>query len=530
MKRQTRLVQALVALITVAGGGLAEAGVIFPVDQTTGVPILNSTVTISLFDASGNDITDTWLPTWEPNRISSVNVGFNVQGAPVITGATATLKGDVLLPATLNGLTNPFVKAPAVNNGQLLLATSRYPGRCTNYGAAATSPAAEPLDYDLAAANPLTVNGVQRQVFLLTSQDCGGIAVMTGTVNGQSYLATIPQDSNLNGIPDIWERQFCPNNACPVGNEDNDTGPVVGTPTGDGIAAFDEFRGFIVSNVHVSTDPRQRDLFVHLVNAQCGAAANSLLGGGATTYPTDGSSVFANLASLVPGSQVHVLGYPPTPANPMTPEWVDRFSSFSQQTGFVYSDGTSTAPADDRRINANAIFPLGVPNLTTGPIQKGLRVTECLDVSAPQPLGTTGIGSTNGPDNSLVYTQRIVSYINGMVTAGGTRPLKLFVFQNGAWAATFTGTGAPTDADRNVILSQAMKYYVAHELAHSTRLTPTVEGTRQTSYGYHHAPGTGSVMDQTITQKIDKSTSGFNSFYIPSTYNGSDQSNYKILD
>ena len=73
-----------------------------------------------------------------------------------------------------------------------------------------------------------------------------------------------------------------------------------------------------------------------------------------------------------------------------------------------------------------------------------------------------------------------------------------------------------------------MKYYVAHELAHSTRLTPTVEGTRQTSYGYHHAPGTGSVMDQTITQKIDKSTSGFNSFYIPSTYNGSDQSSYNL--
>src|SRR6267143_1160711 len=379
MKRQTWLVQALVALIILAGGGLAEAGVIFPVDQTTGVPILNTTVTISLFDASGNDITDTWLPTWEPNRISSVNVGFSVQGAPVITGATATLKGDVLLPATLNG---------------------------------------------------------------------------------QSYLATIPQDSNLNGIPDIWERQFCPNNTCPVGNEDNDTGPVVGTPTGDGIAAFDEFRGFIVSNVHVSTDPRQRDLFVHLVNAQCGAAANSLLGGGATTYPTDGSSVCTNLASLVPGAQVHLLGYPPTPANPMTPEWVDRFSSFSQQTGFVYSDGTSIPPADDRRINANAIFPLGVPNLTAGPIQKGLRVTECLDVSAPQPLGTTGIGSTNGPDNSLVYTQRIVSYINGMITAGGTRTLKLFVFQNGAWVATFSGTGARTDADRNVILSQAVKCYV----------------------------------------------------------------------
>jgi hypothetical protein len=77
------------------------------------------------------------------------------------------------------------------------------------------------------------------------------------------------------------------------------------------------------------------------------------------------------------------------------------------------------------------------------------------------------------------------------------------------------------------VMSQAMKFYVAHELAHSTRLTPTVEGTNKTSYGYHHAPGTGSVMDQTIVQKVDSKS---NSFYIPSLYNGNDQSNYKIHD
>jgi len=118
-----------------------------------------------------------------------------------------------------------------------------------------------------------------------------------------------------------------------------------------------------------------------------------------------------------------------------------------------------------------------------------------------------------------------VNYINELIARGGTRALKLFTFQNGAWVERKKANGAPVDAD--FIVSQAMKFYVAHELTHSTQLTPTVEGTRQTSYGYHHAPGTGSVMDQTITQKIDKSTSGFNSFYIPSIYNGSDQSSYK---
>jgi hypothetical protein len=539
MKTRTWMVQTLVGLIVVACAGLAEAGVIYPVDQTTGLPDTASPVTVSVVNRFGDtsdfgeDVTDTWLPSWEPNATKRVYVAFNFQGTPV-TPTAISLKQDVLLPAALDGLKNPFVKAP-VGVTPLVLSTSRYPGRCTNYGARAPLAADEPLDYELAqSATTITVNGVARQTFALTSLDCGGIAVINVTVNGQSYLVTVPQDSNLNGIPDIWENQFCPNNACPVGNEDNDTGPLSGTPIGDGIGAFDEFRGFIVSNVHVSTDPRQRDLFAHLVNPQCGPAG--FFGGGPKTYPLTGG-LFDNLASLVPGSQVHLIGYSAGQANATTDEWVDRFSSYSAQTGFQYVDanGTATtiAPADDRRINANAVFPLGIPNPVVGgtAIKKGLRLTECVAPPPPtSPFGATGLGSTDGPDNSVVFTQRIVTYINGLIDAGAGRKVRLLVFQNNAWVSTYEGAGAPTDADRDAVLSQAMKFYVAHELTHSTRLTPTIEGTRQTSYGYHHAPGTGSVMDQAITQKIDKSASGFNSFYIPSVYNGSDLGSYKIID
>ena len=64
------------------------------------------------------------------------------------------------------------------------------------------------------------------------------------------------------------------------------------------------------------------------------------------------------------------------------------------------------------------------------------------------------------------------------------------------------------------------------EMGHSVSLTPSLEGTNRTSYGYHHAPGTGSNLDQTITTKLDKS--GFNNFYIPLFYNSGDQASFQL--
>jgi hypothetical protein len=532
MNRNFCLILTLIVATASLGVGVSEAGVIFPINQSgtqLGTPNLNSAVTVSLFDSSGQDVTDTWLPTWEPATGGpTIYVSFNAPGAPT-TVQLMTFSGTPVF----TGAVNPFwtqLGAPT---------TSAYPGRCTNFDGN-PAPAPTDPDYTFPDTAATQIPGTQRVGFRLVSQDCGGMAVIqatfpSGTAAAGTYLFVIPQDSNHNGIPDIWEAKFCPSNSCPLGTEDSDAGPLSPSPIGDGIAAFDEYRGFIVSGKHVSTDPRQRDVFVHLVNPQCGTP--TLLGGGtppsSTLFPNDGTGLFDNLATLLPGSQVHLLGYVPGQANATTTEWVDRFQSFSQQTGFQYLDPitgatTGLAPADDRRINKNAVFPLGTTNPITanGLIHRGLRITECLDISTTGPLGTTGIGTPDGPDNSLVYTQRIVNYITTLINNGSGRQLKVFTFNTvtNTWVEKTNPNGA---TDANFVISQAMKFYASHELTHSMQLTPTVEGTKTTSYGYHHAPGTGSVIDQTIVQKIDKSTTGFNSFYIPSAYIGSDQSSYK---
>jgi hypothetical protein len=523
MNRHFRLIATLIVATVSLGAGVVEAGVIFPINVQTGTPNPNSPVSVSLFDSNGQDITDKFLPTWEPATGGpTIFVSFNAPAAPT----SVTLKTFSGTPV-FNGLVNPFWVPPAPPT------TSRYPGRCTNFDGVPPLP---PDDYTFNPAATI-IPGTQRTGYSLKSEDCGGMAVIevvfpSGTAAAGTYTFVIPADSNHNGIPDIFEAQFCPSiSPCPLGTEDNDTGPVQPSQIGDGIAAFDEYRGFIVSGKHVSTDPRQRDVFVHLVNPQCPATGTSLLGGSTPTFPNDGSGLFDNLASLVPATQVHLLGYVPGGRNLTTNEWVDRFQSFSQQTGFQYLDPitntvTSVAPADDRRINKNAIFPQGTPNPipANGLIHRGLRGTECLDVSATGPLGTTGLGGPDGPDNSLVYTQRIDDYIDTLITNGQGRALRVFTFQNGSWVQKVNANGA---TDANFVKSQAMKFYLAHELSHAFQLTPTVEFNKTTSYGYHHAPGTGSVQDQTIVQKIDKSLSGFNSFYIPSLYNGADQSSYK---
>lgn len=514
MTKHMWLIVGLVVSITVMGA-CADAGVIFPINPQTRVPDVTSPVTVSLFNGSGQDITDTWLPTWKPGGVAPIYVSFNA-GGQTVTGVT-------LVPAlqvVLNGTVNPFLAAP--------MTTSAYPGRCTNFDDTPVPHTGADYTFNNSA---VAIPGTQpqRQGYQLTSEDCGGMAVITATVGNVSYRFVLPQDSNFNGIPDVFEAQRCPLNSCPTGQEDADAGPILNSPTGDGIAAFDEYRGFIVSGEHVPTDPRQRDLFIHLVTAECGGTSH-LFSGTAQIYPSDGTGLLDNLATLVPGTQVHRLGFPPSANTKVTNEWVDRFVRYREVGGFDYTNGTTetkTPPADDRRINKYAVFPRGVANPGGTPIQKGLRLTEC-DDPALGSLGNSGLGTTNGPDNSLLYTQRIINKISEMIANGAGRTLRVFTLVQGTWVQQFDASGV--GASEDFVISQVMKYVAPHELTHSTRLTPTVEGDRRTSYGYHHAPGTGSVMDQTITQKIDKATTGFNSFYIPSVYNGADQSSYKITD
>ena len=519
MRRHSWPIVTAIVLTVWLGVGVAEAGVIFPVGSN-GLPDQTQPVTVSLFELSGRDVTDEWLPTWRPPGPDgpTIYVTFNALGVPA-TPATVLLKEFTGTP-TFNGTSNPHLGSSPT--------TSKYPGRCTNFGSETSS------DYTFPGTQA-SIGNTGRVGFALTSQDCGGMAVIEATIANPAgaagtYTFVIPQDSNGNGIPDVFEARFCSSEfPCLDPRADIDAGPVTPSPTGDGISVFDEYRGFIVGGAHVPTDPRRRDLFVHLVknavnsaNTQCGAPSRVGFGG----IPTDGSGLFDNLATLLPGSQVHLLQGNNTTSN----EWVDRFASFSLQTGFLYNDPnlatpTSIAPLDDRQINKNAIYPV-----VGAPIQKGLRSTECaepLPLTATQPLASSGLGTPNGPDNSLVFTQRILTYIDTMISNGGNRARRVFTFENGSWVQKTPPANSGLSVD-DFLKWLVMKYMFSHELTHAALLTATVQGTRQTSYGYHQPPGTGSVMDQTITQKIDKSLTGFNSFYIPSAYNGSDQSTYTL--
>ena len=69
-----------------SGAGHADAGVIFPVDPSTGALNTGAPATVSLFQ-NGRDVTDKWLPAWTPGGGEPVFVVFNVQG--VVTAPTS---------------------------------------------------------------------------------------------------------------------------------------------------------------------------------------------------------------------------------------------------------------------------------------------------------------------------------------------------------------------------------------------------------------------------------------------------------
>jgi hypothetical protein len=524
------MLEPIVALLALAsfGLGIAEAqqAKIFPVSTTSPfAPNTSSAVTVSILQ-NGLDVTASWLP--EPGQ--PVQIAVNGLTAPAINLVCpdGSLNSTSTCPDGTAATSNPIAAG--------LLRTSAYPGQCTNFNNVALTA--------LASDFQLTGN-------VLTPTDCGGMAVIVvnpGTAGALTFI--LPQDSNFNGMPDIWESTHLPTGATSLNPADDlDLGPTATSPLGDGIANFDEYRGFIVSDdacqagqssCHVRTDPRVKDTFVRLVNPECLSAgmtnASSLLGGGTVTYPTDGTPLFGQLDKLISGNQVHLLGYSTPNATHLNTistndgQWVDNFNSLSIVSGNPSFNISDTTPSTDRQINKNAVYPL--TDATTGnAIQKGLRLSECLDTSGTT-YGSATPGTPNGPDNAIVYTQRIVKSIQTLVANGGSRKLKYSTFVNGVWSSpVLVGDGTP-DANptgapgpnTNFLISKIIQYIVAMEIGHAVKLTTTFS----TQYGYHYAPFSGDNLDQTITNKIDKSTSGFNTFYIPSIYSNTDLGSFKL--
>jgi hypothetical protein len=492
--RMSRVGLGLIAWLTTMLG-VAHAADIQPVARP-GAPLgsfpytvkASSSVTLAIFQG-GVDKTDTWLP--EPEQAVQLKVKINgvIQSPPPTIQLVAPAAG------TVNGVTNPFLNAQ-------ILTTSAYPGRCGN-----TDNPAPPQN-----APDYTLSGD-----MLTPTDCGGFAVVNVTVPAGVFTFIVPQDSNANGIPDIYETQFCNTVPCPTGAEDGDLRPTASPLVGDVAGALDEYRGYMIRGNHIRTDPRQVDIFVYLVNPQCTgeqpgfpsqtARDKSRLGGSTilTTYPTTGNgALFDGLSALYGQAQIHLM-HALGATNYKSTDFVDKFSRYEVSLGQLYvaaaGGETSTPPADDRQINKNAV-------LSGNLVQKVIRVIECVALPPPAtPLGIAGTISVNASGYAILYTQRIISNLQSLVDAGAGRTLRFSTYQGGR-ATSPVVVGSPTlQSSKDYVISQAMKFYATHEVLHTGDLVPPLGG--------HDAVGDGNFLDAAIMTKVDSKTSGFNTFYIP---------------
>jgi hypothetical protein len=506
MRRHTWIVFMAVGFFAWLGLGMgfafAQSNVIYPVGKVYPFPPnLSSPITISLLQ-SGADVTPIWLPA--PNAQVTIQVNGGTAGSFI----------------SLSLVVEPGVTDPITSQR---FATSAYPGDCTNYGTS-TAP-----DYIL-------------QGNVLTSYDNGGMAAVIVNVvavdgTATNYNFIIPQDSNFNGIPDIYEKQYG-GNLDRIG--DIDTGPDRLSPVGDGFANVDEYRGFRVKGKYIRGDPTKKDLFVHLVEdtLQCTATAGTFTGQSGTVSlatffpgPLDLSSLlYMNVNTLVSAVQVHLID---------DNEWVSNFSSYDKDRLVILKDTTAESATTDRWINKNAIVPLGDKDSSNPPryFVKGVRIIQCLDLKALSPLGRSAksppdlFDKDNG--NAVLFVHRIVKSMLNAIKAGGTRPMKYFTYEGNAWSLKSTlpapsSSTNPSVTDPNVqsIMQIAFAWYLAHEaFEHSYDVTKATEGT----YGYHHADGSGTNVDIKIVNKVDSKTTGFNNFYIPKYHGISDDRQMRVI-
>lgn len=233
-------------------------------------------------------------------------------------------------------------------------------------------------------------------------------------------------------------------------------------------------------------------------------------------------SLFGTVFGLFSSERVRLLDYQPDAAAgnvATTSEWVDRFVTFTAAGNLELQ---ATDSASDRVVNANRIY---------GPAQKGVRVIECIDDASVTPFGWAlgGTGSPNTIGNVVIYTKRVVDRIKLLISNGAPRKVQhspMLTYSSSAkdWSPkTQVLDGLHTNPNVvDFVISKALLFYVGMEVGHSVALNLAA------SANPHFPAGTGDALDQGITVKVDKSSSGFNTFYIPSVYGTADQSRVLI--
>jgi hypothetical protein len=191
-----------------------------------------------------------------------------VPGADLQTGASVALPQQVELIAAFMTASGQIVAPPPGVTGVTI---SLDPQRTSAFvGYAMNSPLNTTVDFQIGT----TVAGAGNTWrAALDVYDYGGFTTVVATPVGGSRPPAelrLPRDDNNNLLPDVgWyaDGEYVPEPTSAT--EDSDAQPAVSPlasrpwgEIGDGLSAYEEYRGFIVEGVHRRTDPRRKDLFV----------------------------------------------------------------------------------------------------------------------------------------------------------------------------------------------------------------------------------------------------------------------------
>jgi hypothetical protein len=118
-----------------------------------------------------------------------------------------------------------------------------------------------------------------------------------GPVSREAAQKTIPRDehSPLNQIADAWEETVPRHGTLPrfpLATEDADGSPVGNGFAGDGLSAYEEYRGFTSMDNHIRTSPDFKNLFIH--DRDSLGFGNYPRASGVTCYPISETEYDAN--------------------------------------------------------------------------------------------------------------------------------------------------------------------------------------------------------------------------------------------
>jgi len=155
-------------------------------------------------------------------------------------------------------------------------------------------------------------------------------------------------------------------------------------------------------------------------------------------------------------------------------------------------------------VSIHQITDAQAPNRLVTLTQHAVRITENLDTTDVV-TGICNQGTPNGLDGCVVYTQRIVNFVNSKCPAG---------------VPCLTSSGTSGVA---AVISTFIQNTIAHEASHSMGVTATYNSRYG---GNHYQTGTNVVMDQSVyyTTKGGKTT-----FFIPGVYALADPPAVKLL-